>query len=41
MVNKEMEKDEKIHVLEQLLKSEEYRQNAREFQNMIANLDNN
>jgi len=36
-----MEQDEKIHVLEQLLKSEEYRQNAREFQNMIANLNNN
>jgi len=36
-----MEQDEKIEALQQLLKSDEYRQNAREFQNMIDNLDNN
>ena len=41
MENKEMQQDEKIDAIQQLLKSEEYRQNLREFQNMIANLDNN
>ena len=36
-----MEKDKKIETLEQLLKSEEYKKDLREFQNMVDNLDNN
>jgi len=35
-----MEKDKKIETLEQLLKSEEYKKDLREFQNMVDNLDN-
>jgi len=40
MVNKEMEKNEKIDVLIELLSSEEYKKDLREFQNMVDNLDN-
>ncbi len=36
-----MEKDKKIETLEQLLKSEEYKKDLREFQNMVDNLDYN
>jgi|GEM_PF-6401020 len=36
-----MEKDKKIETLEQLLKSEEYKNDLREFQNMVDNLDYN
>jgi hypothetical protein len=36
-----MENNKKIETLEQLLKSEEYKKDLREFQNMVDNLNYN